>query len=49
MKEAVDIITMQISRAEQRRQLAFMADTQGREFAQVVYDKVKELKGLKAK
>lgn len=49
MSEAVQIITMQISRAEQQRQLAFMAETQGREFAQAVHDKVKASKGFKAK
>ena len=49
MKEAVEIITMQITRREQQRQLAFMAETQGREFAQQVHDKVKAAGGLRAK
>lgn len=49
MAQAVDIITMQISRREQGRQLAFMAETQGQEFAQTVHDKVKSAGGLKKK
>ena len=49
MKEAIDIITMQFSRSEQRRQLQFMAETQGREFANTVHDKVKAAGGLKKK
>lgn len=47
MKEAVDIVTMQLSRQEQLRQLRFMVDTQGREFADSVYSKVKSAGGLK--
>lgn len=49
MKEAIAIIAMQLSRAEQKRQLAYMAETQGRDFAQAVHDKVKSAKGFKAK
>ena len=47
MKEAVEIINMQLSRNEQRRQLQYMAETQGREFAQQVHDKVKDAGGLR--
>lgn len=48
MKEAVDIVTMQISRREQIRQLQFMEQTQGRDFAEKVRDKVKSAGGFKA-
>jgi len=41
MEEAVDIIAMQISRREQQRQLNYMKQTQGEEFAQKVHDKAK--------
>ena len=47
MNEAVEIITMQLTRREQQRQLRFMAETQGREFASKVHDKVKAAGGLK--
>lgn len=36
LPEAVEIIAMQISRIEQMRQLQFMEQTQGREFAEKV-------------
>ena len=49
MPEAIHIISMQLSRSEQLRQLRFMADTQGREFATRVHDLVKEAGGLKKK
>ena len=41
MKEAVEIIAMQISRREQMRQLQFMEQTQGRKFAEDVLAKVR--------
>lgn len=41
MKEAVEIITMQISRREQMRQLQFMEQTHGRKFAEDVLKKVR--------
>lgn len=47
MKEAIEIITSCIDRREQGRQLSFMAQTQGQEFAQAVHDKVKSKGGLK--
>lgn len=47
MPEAIHIISMQLSRSEQRRQLRFMADNQGQEFATRVHDKVKASGGLK--
>ena len=47
MHEAIHIISMQLSRGEQRRQLRFMSDTQGQEFAMRVHDRVKEAGGLK--
>lgn len=47
MPEAIHIISMQLSRNEQRRQLRFMADNQGQEFATLVHDKVKASGGLK--
>lgn len=47
MTEAIHIISMQLSRNEQNRQLRFMADTQGQEFARQVHDRVKEAGGLK--
>lgn len=49
MKEAVEIIAMQISRAEQLRQLRFMEETQGRKFAEQVYSKVMAANGMKKK
>lgn len=49
MKEAVEIITMQLSRREQMRQLRFMEKTQGREFAESVRDKVKAANGVRKK
>lgn len=49
MAQAIDIITMQIDRREQGRQLAYMAETQGKDFAQTVHDKVKAAGGLKNK
>lgn len=49
MKEAIDIVTMQISRREQMRQLSYMRETQGQEFAQQVHDKVKAAGGVKRK
>ena len=47
MKEAVEIITMQISRREQMRQLQFMEQTQGRKFAEDVLAKVKSAGGVR--
>lgn len=47
MKEAVEIITMQISRREQMRQLQFMEQTQGRKFAEDVLAKVRASGGVK--
>lgn len=47
LKEAVEIIVMQISRREQIRQLQFMEQTQGREFAEKVLEKVRANKGVK--
>ena len=49
MKEAVEIITNCIDRREQMRQLSFMRETQGVEFAQQVHDKVKAAGGVKRK
>ena len=49
MKEAVEIITNCIDRREQMRQLSFMRETQGQEFAQQVHDKVKAAGGVKRK
>lgn len=49
MKEAIEIITNCIDRREQMRQLTFMRETQGREFAQQVHDKVKAGGGVKKK
>lgn len=47
MPEAVEIIAMQISRIEQMRQLQFMEQTQGREFAEQVLARVKASGGVK--
>ena len=47
MKEAVEIITMQISRREQMRQLQFMEQTQGRKFAEDVLAKVRSAGGVR--
>ena len=49
MNEAIHIITLQLTRSEQQRQLRFMAETQGREFASKVHDKVKAAGGLRTK
>lgn len=49
MKEAIEIITNCIDRREQMRQLSFMRETQGQEFAQQVHDKVKDGGGVKKK
>jgi len=49
MNEAIDIIGACITRNEQSRQLRFMADTQGREFAEQVKAKWLESKKGKAK
>jgi len=49
MKEAIDIVTMQLSRQEQLRQLRYMVDTQGREFSETVYSKVQAAGGMKKK
>lgn len=49
MQEAVEIITMQLSRREQGRQLSFMRETQGDAFAEQVYAKVKSAGGVKKK
>lgn len=47
MTEAIHIISMQLSRGEQGRQLRFMAENQGQEFAKQVHDKVKVAGGFK--
>lgn len=47
LAEAVDIITLQSSRREQMRQLQFMAQTQGRPFAEQVLAKVKGAGGVR--
>lgn len=47
MKEAVDIISACITRREQSRQLRFMAETQGREFAEQFAAKVKAAGGVR--
>lgn len=47
MKEAIEIISMQISRSEQIRQLQFIEQTQGREFAENVKEKVRAAGGFK--
>lgn len=47
MKEAVEIISMQISRREQIRQLQFIEQTQGREFAEQVKGKVRSTGGFR--
>lgn len=49
MKEAIEIITNCIDRREQMRQLAYMRETQGADFAQQVHDKVKAAGGVKRK
>lgn len=49
LAQAIEIITMQLTRAEQGRQLAFMAENQGREFAEMVRAKVKAAGGVRAK
>lgn len=46
-KEAVEIITNCSSRREQIRQLQFMEQTQGREFAEKVLAKVKAAGAVK--
>jgi len=40
MQEAVEIIGMQLSKSGQARQLRYMEETQGREFAEQVKAKV---------
>lgn len=47
MKEAVEIIMSSFDLREQIRQLSFMRETQGEEFAQQVHDKVKAAGGVK--
>ena len=47
LKEAVEIIMSSFDLREQIRQLSFMRETQGEEFAQQVHDKVKEAGGVK--
>ncbi len=49
MKEAIEIVTNCIDRREQMRQLSFMRETQGEDFAQQVHDKVKAAGGVKKK
>lgn len=49
MKEAIELITNCIDRREQMRQLSFMRETQGEDFAQQVHDKVKAAGGVKKK
>jgi hypothetical protein len=49
MTESVEIITNCIDRREQGRQLSFMRQTQGDEFAEKVYAKVKAAGGVKKK
>ena len=49
MKESIELITNCIDRREQMRQLAFMRDTQGQDFAKQVHDKVKAAGGVKKK
>jgi len=49
LKEAIEIVTNCIDRREQGRQLSFMRETQGEEFAQQVHDKVKAAGGVKKK
>ena len=49
MNEAIEIITNCIDRREQIRQLSFMRETQGEEFAQQVGAKVKAAGGVKKK
>lgn len=49
MKEAVEIIMSSFDLREQIRQLSFMRETQGEEFAQTVHDKVKAAGGVKKK
>lgn len=47
MKEGIEIVTNCIDSREQGRQLSFMRETQGEEFAQQVHDKVKAAGGVK--
>lgn len=47
LKEAVEIIMSSFDLREQIRQLSFMRETQGEEFAQQVHDKVKAAGGVK--
>lgn len=49
LKEAVEIIMSSFDLREQIRQLSFMRETQGEEFAQQVHDKVKAAGGVKKK
>lgn len=41
MDQCVDIIGQQITKTGKARQLSFIAETQGKEFAQKVHDKAK--------
>jgi hypothetical protein len=47
MHESVEIIVMQSTKREQSRQLKFMAETQGRAFAEQVLAKVKAANGVR--
>jgi hypothetical protein len=49
MAEAVEIVTMQISKSAQGQQLSYMRETQGDDFAQKVLAKVKAAGGVKKK
>lgn len=49
MKEAIEIVTNCIDRREQIRQMSFMRETQGDEFAEQVHAKVKAAGGIKKK
>jgi hypothetical protein len=49
LKEAIEIVTNCIDLREQGRQLSFMRETQGEEYAQQVHDKVKAAGGVKKK
>lgn len=41
MDQCIEIIGQQITKAGKARQLSFIAETQGKEFAQKVHDKAK--------
>lgn len=49
MAEAVEIVMSQISKSAQGRQLSFMRETQGEDFAQKFLAKVKAAGGVKKK